>query len=119
MRSRRLIKKLSKKLAPLMRNPWVEEWNEDLYYKGKHFGNSKGVHHVGGESDYWGESSDIYTVLEAAEDGFYSWASFCGCQSCQDQFDPHIDTERCEETKRRLKLRPTFNNLRMALELEA
>lgn len=119
MRSRRLIKKISKKLASFMRDPWVSEWNDDLYYKGKYLGHSKGIHHIGGEQDYWGEASDIYTVLEAAEGVFYSWASFCGCQSCQDQFDPCADTERCETTKRRLNLRPTFKNLKMALELEA
>lgn len=102
-----------------MNNAWLPDCYDDLYHKGKHLGHWKGVYHVGGEPDYWGEGTEIYTVLEAAEDNFYSWASFCGCQSCRDQFAPDMNTERCEETKKRLTLRPSFKNLKMVLELEA
>ena len=116
MRSRRLIKKLSKNLAEHYKNAWIPSYDDDLYFKGKYIkGGAKGIFHVGGEADYWGEGTDFYTALEVAMDNFYGWASFCGCEICQDSFDPAC-TEVCQVSRARLKIRPTFKAIKKVLE---
>lgn len=117
MRSRRLIKKISKKLAPYFKGAWISTFKDELYYKDEWFYkfHTKGIFHVGGGLDYWGEGEEAYTVLEAAEQAFWGWQSFCGCKVCQNQFDPDSRQEICPESERRKKLSPTLPNLILAL----
>lgn len=117
MRSKRLIKKLSKALAPMYRDVWRCSDNEELYFFGDivRGTSAKGVLHVGGGTDYWGEAEDAYTVLEMAEHNFYAWKSYCGCQACDTQFDPDCPDEICEVVERRMKLRPTLANIKAAM----
>lgn len=120
MRSKRLIKKLSKKLAPLFDDVWVCEDREELYYNGDFYYHvtAKGIPHVGGGLDYWGEAEDYYTVLEAAENLFWSWQSFCGCEICQDSFDPARNGKDCGITAKRKQLKPVFKNILAAVKSE-
>ncbi|ELA9885208.1 hypothetical protein QRL11_004473 [Vibrio parahaemolyticus] len=116
MRSRRLIKKISKELSPFFQDAWLFKYHDELVYHDEfiHDLSAKGIMHVGGGTDYWGEGQEAYTVLEMAERVFWGWQSFCGCEICQDQFDPACD-DVCEVSAKRLKLRPTYHNIVSAL----
>jgi len=118
MRSRRLIKKLSKSLAEFYPGAWLFDYDEELYYREELVsgGSAKGIPHIGGGVDYMGEGEDCYTVLEAAEQNFHWWVSFCGCQACKDSFDIEFAGDKCKTVEAREKLKPSFKNLKKALQ---
>ena len=107
-------------MAHLFKGAWKMDYKEDFYYKDKCIDHMhcKGIYHVGGGVDYWGEADELYTVLEAAEQAFWGWQSFCGCKICRDQFDPDLASfdDVCATTEKRRKLRPTYQNLVTALK---
>ena len=117
MRSRRLIKKLSKSLAAFYKDAWLCEWDDELAYSDEIYSMSaKGIMHVGGGLDYWGEANEAYTVLEMAEMNFWDWASFCGCGICAHTFDMEPTSEVCKTITKRQSIRPTFKVLRKLLD---
>ena len=120
MRSRRLIKKLSKSLAEFYKDAWLYPDDEELVYNDVYCSNlnAKGIMHVGGGADYWGEGEEAYTVLDMAEKNFGGWASFCGCRICQHSFDLETMQKKCGTVARRQAIRPTFKALRMVLAQE-
>jgi len=117
MRSRRLIKKISKSLSEFYKDAWLCDWDEDFIYGDEVFGgiNAKGIMHVGGGLDYWGEANEAYTVLEMAQMGFWDWASFCGCGICALSFDMESTSEICNTVAKREAIRPTFKTLKRLL----